>query len=333
MGPEIRKKAKEVYQKLRTTIKEIPRSLQERRQIVVETAVSNDDRPESCLAAHDTTRILHDKQGVPYGEKGAESSFSLLHAVGPPLEAIGMPIPEACPSNSFFKWAVIDDCWTLPKPGLACVPLSRNAFKNKAPWEVASRALNKTRRHGGGQIRYQRGGWVDAQSALAVVSQEVQKRFGLATARKIATVHWLFALMFDPLEDPTVKSRYQLAGVVDNDGILVQICYIRNKSGHSSKKAKLIPDETIYTKITEEHLGPCTSRAFVIRQSSSTLSIFAIGLVPGGISSTNNRAHTNFTPFPPFDKRNLAPGRLGGSTTSWLSSNPKTCSGITWDCP
>ena len=28
--------------------------------------------------------------------------------------------------------------------------------------------------------------------------------------------------------------------------------------------------------------------------------------------SQDNRAHSNFTPFPPFDNRNIAPGRLAG---------------------
>ena len=69
---------------------------------------------------------------------------------------------------------------------------------------------------------------------------------------RIATVHWLFGLMFD--SDPTLKSRYQLAGVVDNNGTLVEICYVRCKSGHNEKVASLIPDDTIYTKITPKHL-------------------------------------------------------------------------------
>ena len=154
MNAEIRKRVKEVYKKLRATIKEIPGSLQERGEIVVETAVSNDGRPESFLAAHDSTRIRHDKQGIRYIEKGADSSLSLFHAVGPPLEAISMPLPEAFPSRLGFQWVAIDDCWTLPKPGLARVPLSRGAFKSTAPWEVASRVLNKTPRYGGDQIRY-----------------------------------------------------------------------------------------------------------------------------------------------------------------------------------
>ena len=37
-----------------------------------------------------------------------------------------------------------------------------------------------------------------------------------------------------------------------------------------------------------------------------------MGLIPGGVRSRSNRAHVNFTPFPPFENRNLAPGRLQG---------------------
>ena len=94
MDPEVRKRAKEVYRKLKAAIKEIPRSLQDRGEKVVETAVSNDDRLDSHLAAHDTTGIYKNKQGVSYGEQGARSSIQLIHAVGPPLEAISCPFPR-----------------------------------------------------------------------------------------------------------------------------------------------------------------------------------------------------------------------------------------------
>ena len=258
MDPEVRKRAKEVYRKLKATMKEIPLSLQERGEKVLETAVSNDDRPDSHLAAHDTTGIYKDKQGVSYGEQGARSSIQLIHAVGPPLEAIIMPLPKEYPSDRGFRWLVVDDCWELPNRAIACLPLNKTPFKGKTkvgPWELASRVLNKALRHGGdGKICYQRGGWVDSQSALAAVYAESSWRFDKKTAEKLATVHWLFALMFDTVEDPTMKSRYQLAGVVDNDGTLVQIFYVRCKSGHNSKVASLIPDGTIYTKITEVHL-------------------------------------------------------------------------------
>ena len=114
---------------------------------------------------------------------------------------------------------------------------------------------NKALRHGGNpNISYQKGGWVDCQSALAAVREEISKRYEWKIVERIATVHWLFALMFDPGDDPTLKSRYQLAGVVDNNGTLVEICYVRCKSGHNNKMACLIPDETIYTRITQMHL-------------------------------------------------------------------------------
>ena len=91
MDAEVRKRAKEVYQKLKTTIKVIPLSLQERSEKVVETAVSNDDRPDSYLAAIDTTGIYKDNQGVSYDEQGAGTSIQPFHAVGPPLG------PSVCP--------------------------------------------------------------------------------------------------------------------------------------------------------------------------------------------------------------------------------------------
>ena len=158
MKPEIRKRAKEVYKKPRATIKEIPRSLQEGGEIVVETAVSNDDRPESFLAAQDSKRTSQDKKGVPYSQKGAESSFLLLHAVGPTLEAINMPLPDAYPSEHGFKWVAIDECWKIPDSVIG--PIKRTAFKDPSPWEQASRILNKTLGYGGEKINFQRGGCV-----------------------------------------------------------------------------------------------------------------------------------------------------------------------------
>ena len=207
---------------------------------------------------HDATGIYKNKQGVSYGERGARSSIQLIHAVGPPLEAITMPLPKEYPSDRGFRWLVVDDCRKLPNPAIACLPLDKTPFKSKAkigPWELASRVLNKAIRHGGdGKICFQKGGSVDSQSALAAVYTEIRRKYDKKTAEQLATVHWLFALMFDSVEDPTMKSRYHLAGVVDNGGTLVQICYVRRKSGHNSKVASLIPDETIYTKITEMHL-------------------------------------------------------------------------------
>ena len=205
-----------------------------------------------------------------------------------------MLLPEAFPSEYGFQWAVIDECWTIPTSSI--VPLERTVFKDQSHWNEASRALNKVLRVGGYRITFQEGGWVDAYSALAGVSRELKRWHPLGVISQTATVNWLFALMFDTKWDSTVKSRYQLAGVVDSDGVLVQICYVRNKSGHNTEVSRLIPDDTLYTKIIEKR-ALHTSRAFVTGRSSRTSSIFATGLAAGGISSTNNRAHMNFTPF------------------------------------
>ena len=129
MDAELRKRAKEVYQKLKATVKVIPLSLPGRGEKVVETAVNNDDRPDSYLAARDTTGIYKDKEGVDYGVKGAGSSIRLIHAVGLPLEAIGMDLPVDYPRDGSFRWVVVDDCWGLPHASLACGPLQKGIFK------------------------------------------------------------------------------------------------------------------------------------------------------------------------------------------------------------
>ena len=131
-------------------------------------------------------------------------------------------------------------------------------FKDQSPWNQASRVLNKVLRVGSTRVAFREGGWVDAYSALAAVSWELKEWYTLDVVGQIATVNWLFALVFDTKWDPTVKSRYQLAGIVDSDGGLVQICYVRNKGSHNTEVARLIPDETFYTKIIEgslEHIS------------------------------------------------------------------------------
>ena len=85
----------------------------------------------------------------------------------------------------------------------------------------------------GGPIRFRTGGRVVAHTILAVLGRELSKRHSPEIVRQIASSDWLLALMFDTKWNPGVKSRYQLAGVVDNDGATVRVCYIRNKSGHS----------------------------------------------------------------------------------------------------
>ena len=75
-------------------------------------------------------------------------------------------------------------------------------------------------------------------------------------------------------------------------------------------------------KITEEHLEHisciCHKTKF-----ENLRSIFTIGLAPGGISSANDRAHINFTPFPPFDSRNMAPARPGKELNAAIVFKPK----------
>ena len=53
-------------------------------------------------------------------------------------------------------------------------------------------------------------------------------------------------------EGGPIKSRFQLAGVVNGCDTLVDICYVRCKSGHSTQIAELIPDDSLYTKIEEK---------------------------------------------------------------------------------
>ena len=83
------------------------------------------------------------------------------------------------------------------------------------------------------------------------------------------------------------------------------------QSGHSERVAGLIPDDSIYTKVIPKHLEyiSCVCRK---TRFENIKNIFSMGLIPGGVRTHNNRAHINFTPFPPFDNRNLALGRLEG---------------------
>ena len=110
MDAELRERAEKVYQKPKATIKVIPLSLPERGKVVVETAVNNDDRPDSHLAAYGTTGIYKDKKGAEYGVKGAVSSIRLIRAVGAPREAIGMDFPADYPKGGKYRWMVD---WTL----------------------------------------------------------------------------------------------------------------------------------------------------------------------------------------------------------------------------
>ena len=94
MGAELLERASKAFQKIKATIKVIPRSLTERGKIVVETAVNNGDRPDGFLAANDTSGIYKDKEGKAYGEKGARSSHHLIHEIGLPPQVVAMTIPR-----------------------------------------------------------------------------------------------------------------------------------------------------------------------------------------------------------------------------------------------
>ena len=85
--------ASKLFEKIRATIKVIPRSIMERGKAVVETAVRYDNRPDASLASNDTSKIDNDRDGKPYGVKGAASAFSLIQALGPPPLVIALPIP------------------------------------------------------------------------------------------------------------------------------------------------------------------------------------------------------------------------------------------------
>ena len=76
MGADLLEMASKVFQKLKATIKVIPRSLLERGKIVVETAVSNDVRPDAFLASNDTSGIYQDKEGRPTGKRGPRPHFT-----------------------------------------------------------------------------------------------------------------------------------------------------------------------------------------------------------------------------------------------------------------
>ena len=219
MDAELRERAKKVYQKLKATIKVIPLSFPERGEVVVETAVNNDVRPDSHFAAYDTTGIYKDKKGVDYGVKGAGSSIQLIRAVGAPLEAIGMNLPEDYPKGGKYKWMVVDDCWELPNASVACGPLNKdlvNKSKGKSKigsWEAGSRILNTAFRHGNNlNITYQRGGWVDCASALAAVRDGLSKKCDFKDVVRIATVHWLSGTMFDKDATLIPWSRSAMSG-------------------------------------------------------------------------------------------------------------------------
>ena len=60
-----------------------------------------------------------------------------------------------------------------------------------------------------------KGGWVDVDEALRHVRKDLHKTYKEWAVDEIASVHWLHGLLRDV--GPSVKSRFQLAGVVDED--------------------------------------------------------------------------------------------------------------------
>ena len=154
-----------------------------------------------------------------------------------------------------------------------------------------------------------KGGWVDVKDALEIVQQGLYKTYKKSwVVDEIATIHWLRGLLLN-VGGP-VKSRFQLAGVVNEKDTLVQICYVRCKSGHSRYIAGRIPRDSLYAKVEEKHL-PLISRVCHKTKLEYIKKIFLLDLIPGGEKYWIDRAHSNFTPFPPFDERNIAAGRLG----------------------
>ena len=149
-------------------------------------------------------------------------------------------------------------------------------------------------------------GLVRTYSVLGAVSYGLcAKKYSAATIRQIATTSWLFALMYDTKYDSNVKSRYQLAGAVDNDGVPV----LSGIQADTASMSRLTKDDSIYTRIDAKNLGHISCTCHKTRLGNFK-GIFEIGFILGRIG-VNNRAHINFTHSHPFDARNLAPGRPG----------------------
>ena len=314
MASDLLERVAKVYQRIKATIKVISRSLLERGKMVAETAVRNDVRPDAYLACNETSGIYKNKAGSAYGEEGARSSLHLIQNVGPAPLVVDLPFPlEFASQGNKFRWTILDDQWEFPNSSMEkCAPLLKREpitgadNRSCSAWETASRILNAVLRHGT-TVTFIKGGWVSCTEAIRHVKSRLRKTNEGWLIDQIASVHWLFGL----LHDKTVKPRFQLAGIVDKTSTLVKICYVRCKSGHNKEVAKLIPNDSIYSKIEARHLHLisciCHKTKF-----ENILGIFSMGFVPGGVMNHNNRAHSNFTPFPPFDDRNIASGRPAG---------------------
>ena len=85
-----------------------------------------------------------------------------------------------------------------------------------------------------------KGGWVDVDAALELVRQDLNRVYTKRSwwiGNELSTKRWLYGLLLDvdrDREGRPVKSRFQLAGVVNGRDTLVEICYVRCKSGHST---------------------------------------------------------------------------------------------------
>lgn len=316
----VHKSAKEAYHTMVATLEVIPSTLYERRsKKIVENAVRNDDREAIPLAANDVKRITEDAEGRPYTKKGASTVAELLKQVGPPPRALELKLADVGVKLG-FKWVIVDECLPLPKTTLTF--LARSPELNDL-WNEASRAANRVLRYGGyvngNAVQFEKGGWLSTGAVLCYVKESLLKnrrRSNSNLIQRISTEGWLLGLMKDTERDKTVKSRYQLAGVLNKKGVMFQIKFVRNKSGHGEDVAsKFIPGDSLYTTITKETL-PLIACICHKTKFEHMKSIFSYGLIPGGEDAVrgghkNKRAHTNLTPFPPFDSRNLAAGRFG----------------------
>ena len=344
-GSYLENKANMLFHKLKATIQMISPSITGRGKMIVETAVKNDNRPVASLAANNTAKIYNDPNGVPYSRVGAESARHLIQTVGLPPMVTNLPVPypyEDAKTGKFegkYNWIVLDEQFSLPSKSVPdCQPHTRTTFdmSTKCPWErkawdQGSRTLNKILRHGssGVGIQFMEGGWVAVDTALDIVRRDLNRTYNTEKSwwvgNDLSTKRWLYGLLLDvdrDREGGPIKSRFQLAGVVNGSDTLVEICYVRCKSGHGTQIAESIPDGSLYTKIEEKHL-PLISRVCHKTKLEHVMKIFLLDLIPGGEKYHNKRAHSNFTPFPPFDKRNIAAGRLGGEFNAVIVYNKR----------
>ena len=213
---------------------------------------------------------MEDADGRPYATKGASTVAELLKQVGPPPKALELPLSDI-EVRSGTRWTIVDEC--LPMPKTKIESLARSPALNDV-WNEASRALNKVLRYGGRvknhDVKFEMGGWLSKGTVLCYVEESLLKSrrpIPRNLIENICTEEWLLGLMKDTENDKTVKSRYQLAGMLNNKGIMWQIKFVRNKSGHGEEVAKnFVPDGTLYTTVTNASV---TRRSSSISKASS----------------------------------------------------------------